>query len=85
MKDLFDIPESKSPQLKWIEKHGITTHYSADLCDGEHLPWIAWDKANDDGEGTPDNQDACGYGYTENEALLDLLVTRGLEHWHKAV
>jgi hypothetical protein len=24
---LFDIPESKSPRLEWMERHEITTHH----------------------------------------------------------
>ena len=72
----------KKKYLEWVEKHGITTLPSLSICDDadEWLPWIAWDKSNDN-DGTPNNLEKCGYGITENDALMDLCVTRGFEYW----
>ena len=79
MTELFEIKESKSPQLKWREKHGIKTAQSYYL-DDEELPWIAWDKTNDYEGDMPRDLKACGYGMTEQDALLDLTTRVG--HWN---
>jgi len=80
MTELFEIKESKSPQLKWKEKHSIVTRY-CDYLNCDELPWIAWDKTNQDpDEDMPIDQEACGYGMTEQNALLDLTTRVG--HWN---
>ena len=79
MTELFKINETKSPRLKWIEKHGITTHYSK-LLSYDDLPWIAWDMLNDD-DGMPDDLEKCGHGVTEDDALVMLCVVRKIGHW----
>ena len=42
MIELFDIPESKSPRLVWMEKHGVKTSYCNDLWQAEHGITIAF-------------------------------------------
>jgi hypothetical protein len=72
MTELFEIEESKSPRLKWIEASGITTHHAPHMGE-EGYTWCAWDRANDpDGNGIPDDPEACGYGNSEDESIADL-------------
>jgi hypothetical protein len=72
MDELFKIEESKSPRLKWLEASGITTHYAPHMGE-EGYTWCAWGKANDtDGNGIPDDLEACGYGNSEDESIANL-------------
>jgi len=80
MAELFDIEVSKSPKQKWREKHEIVTQFTG-LDDPEWQPWMAWDKTNQEKEDNmPIDPEACGYGHTEDEALLDLTTRVG--HWN---
>ena len=49
MSDLFDLPESKSPRLQWMEKHGIRSRYCS--C----ARWYAW-SGMDDGWGDTEDE-----------------------------
>jgi ethanolamine utilization protein EutQ (cupin superfamily) len=40
--NLFDIPESESPRLKWMKKHGIKTFCSGKAQDFDGKPWNCW-------------------------------------------
>ncbi len=83
MKDeLFEVEEVKSPRLLWIEKHGISTHHAAFLADDD-LPWSAWFPSNEHSSGLPLDPEACGYGITENEAIIDLAVKKKIKLWNE--
>lgn len=79
MNQLFDIPESKSPKLLWMEKHGVKTHQS-DLSED---PWIAWLASNESVDGLPRNMEKCGYGNTKDEAITDLAIKNNLKFWNE--
>jgi len=84
---LFAMPESLSPRLKWMAKHGIRTHHAPD-CE---LKWIAWMPDNHFHEPDPKNPkfkypvpkdyESCGSGINEEEALEGLCVIYELPHW----
>ena len=78
MTELFKVEVSKSPKQKWREKHGIVTQFTG-LDDEDWEPWMAWDKSNKNDD-MPNDLEACGYGMTEDEALLDLTTRVG--HWN---
>ena len=43
MNTLFELPENKSPRLKWIEKHGIKTARIVYFVESGREPeWNAW-------------------------------------------
>lgn len=73
MNDLFEIPESKSPRLLWIEKHMITTRKTGTDSDelGDCQRWIA------------QNPMKIGYGHTEDEALTQLALKLGVKLWNE--
>lgn len=51
MSELFDLPESKSPRLQWLEQHGLVLRKK-----GEHYECVM----DDENKGTGDDaDDAC--------------------------
>jgi len=90
MNSLFDIPETKSPRLLWIEEHGILTHH-APHCDED--PWMAiipFDGHKGGiGEimaewcGFYEECNAIGYGKTESDAISDLAINLKLKLWNQ--
>lgn len=73
MKELFDIPESLSPKVKWMKEHGIQTKYflqydveevEEDEFGNDILPWIAFKMRENS-----DSYISCGCGKNEEEAL----------------
>lgn len=61
MNELFNIPEVKSPRLKWLDQHGVWTRKTSpnEYEDPEH----AW-KAEAAGY--------AGFGPDEDSAIVDL-------------
>lgn len=70
--NLFDIPESKSPRLLWMEKHGVWTS-KTNFVDFEQ-PEHAW-KAEAAGK--------IGVGPTEDDAIVDLAKIMNLKLWNE--
>ena len=78
IENLFDLPESKSPRLKWIEKHHLQTHQTPnwqpdtedEFCDVVEA-WYASD----------DNFEHNHGGETEDEALVAWAKARGKLTW----
>lgn len=70
-----------SPRRAWRLRHGVRLHHSP----GDEFPWCAWLPSNDDaaigGDPIPLDSDKCGYGKTDEEALLDLAATIDLPTW----
>lgn len=86
--ELFHVEESLSPMRLWIKEHDIRVHYTAEADedqpdDSMHLPWCAWLADNDcrSGACAPEKEDACGYGLTEADALIDLCVKHKIAPW----
>jgi hypothetical protein len=80
MSELFDIPETLSPRLRWIREHKVRTHH-APWCEDE--PWSAWTPANESPEGLPMDPEACGYCMTEDEAIVELAKKLNLKLWNE--
>ena len=72
MSELFDIEESKSPRLAWIEKHQIVT------LRGKPDSWAAWLSAR-----STRVEQTIGYGESEDEAIADLAIKLGLRLWNE--
>lgn len=73
MSELFDIEESKSPRLAWIEKHQIVT------LRGKPDSWAAWINMR------PTIDQTIGYGETEDEAVVSLAVKLGIRLWNEEI
>ena len=71
MTELFDIEESKSPRLAWIEKHQIVTLRGKPDC------WAAWLNMR------PTIDQIIGYGESEDEAIADLAIKMGMRLWNE--
>jgi hypothetical protein len=82
MNELFDIPVSKSPRLQWIERHGIQTHHAPHMKE-DGTPWSAWLPSNQHSSGLPMDPEACGYGMTEDEAMIDLAIKNRMKGWNE--
>jgi hypothetical protein len=71
---LFPIPESPSPRLAWLAKHGLITRKNtlphAFIAPADR-PWICCNPA----------YTQKGFGFTEEEAILDYCELFGLTHW----
>lgn len=92
MSELFSIPESLSPRLRWIAAHGILSHHSPHCPES---PWMALKPVDaDKGKAIGDimAESCClydeagmiGYGMTEADAILDLAVNLNLPLWNEA-
>lgn len=89
MTDLFDIPESPSPRLKWMRENKCITWNTN--SHGEWYPWLAcFDVGRWKHESTADfffqetgcnGESNCGTGSTEDEAIIDLCLKSGVKHW----
>lgn len=82
---LFDLPESKSPRLLWMEKHGVKTFLSTNMS-AEDDPWCAWLKewGNEAWEVVEKMGDArIGYGRTHDDAVFDLAKKCGIPLWNE--
>lgn len=79
MSELFDLPESKSPRLQWMERHGITVRrYGPHDCGKpgwQDNEWFAMGKVHLNYE--------IGYGDTEDEAITQLALKLGIKLWNE--
>ena len=81
MSELFTIPESKSPRLQWMEKHGIEV--SDGGRDYEH-----GDECAETGQQlyrfmAHGKQEGSGFGVTADDAILDYARTAGFRLWNE--
>lgn len=67
MNTLFDLPESKSPRLLWMERYKVTV---SDCEDGKFA------RSNYD-------LYTRGFGLTEDEALANLAIALGVKLWNE--
>lgn len=67
MNELFTIPESKSPRLKWMEAHGIEVN-----DDPITTGYMAFGTA-----------EGSGFGNTAEEAVLAYAKNIGLPLWNE--
>lgn len=88
MTELFPVPESLSPKLAWLKKHGLMTHFDVDLINlPESLetedtcyPWIC-SKRDSDPFAYRAGASIIGVGVTEEEAIIDYCQKNDLKHW----
>ena len=78
--ELFIIPISESPRLRWFKKHRISTHKSDCVPDDEE-PWNAW--VGELSEAIEDN--LVRTGVTEDDALCDLAKKLGIRLWNEVL
>ena len=71
--NLFEIPETPSPRLQWMRKHGVKTE-KTEFVDF-HQPEHAW-KAESAG--------MVGVGPTEDDAIVDLAKKNNLKLWNES-
>lgn len=70
---LFDIPESKSPRLIWMEKHQITVELNEATGDCE-----AWSHKKQ-----TKSESVLGCGPTELDAIADLACKLNIPLWNE--
>lgn len=85
MNELFEIPESLSPKLKWLKKHSLRTHHDPEMEDcpespetGKTIfPWVCVLA----GKTYHANSTNYGEGRTEDEAIADYCQKTGTPHY----
>ena len=75
--ELFEIPLSESPRLKWLRDHNVKTLLTEFLDDDENQHWSAWNQ-----EDAP-NPDNTGIGETEHDAIVALALMNGWKLWNE--
>lgn len=87
MNTLFDLPESKSPRLLWMEKYQVTIHKSgyAEIVESEFGDWYPFTAINGPVSDANGNHlyPPRGEGLTEDEALANLAKTLGVKLWNE--
>lgn len=80
---LFNVPESLSPRLAWLKKHGVRLHHNPSEFPDD--PWCVWLPENEQVEtpGIPAREDLCGFGATEEDALCELAKIHNLKLWNE--
>jgi hypothetical protein len=77
MTELFDLPETKSPRLIWLDRNGIKVSAPPQKRPGPPLSyWMAY---RHDG----DFISASAYGPTEDDAVAFLAIKLGLRLWNE--
>lgn len=90
---LFDIPETKSPRLLWLEKHGFRPFKCND--ESSH-PWVAIIPSEEHSAMTIDeimndpdasfhyiDAERMGYGFSEDEAIEVCAKLHGIKLWNQ--
>lgn len=74
---LFDVPEQKSPKLRWMEERGVATRQTGlaagdeDELGNELFPWLAT------------SGEVSSGGMTEHEAIVGLAVKKRWKLWNE--
>lgn len=90
--ELFSVPETKSPRLKWMERHGVAVREfperaadpgAEDMETGKELwPWEAFKLSTPTDNGLP----SIRYGAaTQDEALAAWARANGQRMWFEEV
>ena len=92
MTELFEVEESLSPRLKWMQKHKIQVELNKHLAKAKEFePWEAWigDTTRDEacqkqlGEVGDIYGPYYAAGATEEEALFWMAKSNGLKLWNE--
>lgn len=92
--DLFEVEETKSPRLLWIEKHGFLTHDDGVLNDDPDARWMAiipfeGDEGKDIGTIMAESCrlyeecNAIGYAANEADAIEDCASRLKIPLWNE--
>lgn len=84
---LFDVPETPSPRLAWIRRHGVVTYFSpiepavwyAGFAGGSIRDAAAWFIAEQERNGDL----LIGFGTTEDEAITQAAIKNGIRLWNE--
>jgi hypothetical protein len=77
MSELFDIPETKSPRLIWMDRHGIKVIALRTNAKSFNR-WMAYRHDRD-------FINASAYGPTEDDAITLLAVKLGIRLWNEKI
>lgn len=66
---LFDLPDSPSPCLQWMRRHGVQT------AEGSDGLWYVYR--------TVEHPKVAAFGDTEIEALTDFAIKNNLKLWNE--
>ncbi len=89
---LFDVPESLSPRLAWMRKHGIQTLKRDDLpCEagrweayvGDYEAAVTKTINDSDARFYPDESPHLAWGQTEEEAVMELAQNNEWPLWNE--
>lgn len=69
---LFDLPETLSPRLAWMQKHDIATEANCKDVHGQTVPWLAHQRLRAEASGS-----------TETEALQKLATCLRIPLWNE--
>lgn len=91
MSELFDIPESKSPRLLWLEKHRIriidngTDYEDGDECEfsGNQLYRFCAHELQGDGDPIMFFDHLTGWGHTFDDAIFNLAKKLKIPLWNE--
>jgi hypothetical protein len=91
MNELFpaDTVTQLSPRLLWMKKHQVRVHCAEFMKeDPEEEPYCVWLPANDAfpevaPDSVPNDPTKCGYGKTEEEALVALAKLENIPLWNE--
>ena len=88
MSDLFDIPETLSPRLRWMQAHGVKTLLMRD--DPEmwfpDMPWVAFtgEFDQDDPEWVDKMTSDFGVGASEDDAIIAWAIANKHKLWNES-
>jgi len=71
MNELFDIPETPSPRLQWMNRYHITTRQ--DLSASENNKWSAFH-----------GMDRIAIGHSEDSALTNAAKSLNIKLWNES-
>ena len=72
MNELFRTTETKSPRLKWLDKHGIWTQQFNAESIAPDLRWVATSAGK------------TGTGPTEDDAIVHLAKRMNIKLWNES-
>lgn len=79
---LFEVPESKSPRLLWVEKNSIKTAVMPE-AEADEIGEIPGRWGAMIGVGALKEAGFIGYGNTEEDAILDLAIKLKIPLWNE--
>lgn len=87
MSELFDIPESKSPRLLWMKRHGVKTRHEPTIAH-PNGDWVAWtgnygESLQAASEMSPGGCYLIEWGDTEMDAICNLCTWNGWNLWNE--